>query len=120
MNPQRNQQALYLSKEPSAWSLCLKIHLPVTTLARGGRGTKSHVWFLRSAECSSSIATRQLGLARVLRKVFGIDDRGAAANSAGYRKSSFARVTMRCSLTMEATGMAPLGKGGGPVVVAQP
>jgi hypothetical protein len=33
----------YRSKELSALSLCLKIHLPVTTLASGGRGTKSHV-----------------------------------------------------------------------------
>jgi hypothetical protein len=28
---------------PSALSLCLRIHLPMTTLAPGGRGTKSHV-----------------------------------------------------------------------------
>jgi hypothetical protein len=33
----------YLLREPSALSLCLKIHLSVTTLASGGRGIRSHV-----------------------------------------------------------------------------
>lgn len=28
---------------PSEWNLCLKIHLPVTTLATGGRGTRRQV-----------------------------------------------------------------------------
>jgi hypothetical protein len=34
--PQRTQQALYRSREPSTLSVCLKIHLPVTTLASRG------------------------------------------------------------------------------------
>jgi hypothetical protein len=34
MNPRRTKRALYQSIEPSSLSLCLKIHLSVTTLAQ--------------------------------------------------------------------------------------
>jgi hypothetical protein len=43
------------SVEPFTLSLCFKIHLPVTTLAQGDRGTKSHV-LLDSKALYSSIA----------------------------------------------------------------
>jgi hypothetical protein len=54
--PRRTQRALYRSRESSALSLCLKIHLSVTTLAPRGRGTKSHVLLDTRASYSSSIA----------------------------------------------------------------
>jgi hypothetical protein len=44
------------SREPSALSLCLKIHLSVTTLAPEGRETKSHVLLDSKASYSSCIA----------------------------------------------------------------
>ena len=50
----------------------------------------------------------------MLRKVFGTGDKGVAVKSAGCQKPSFARVTMRCSLTTGTTGTAPLGRGGAP------
>src|SRR6185437_5857650 len=113
VKPRRTQRALYRSRVPSAWNLCLKIHLPVTTLARGGRGTRSQVLFASRASCSASIAARQLGSARALWKIFGIGDRGAAWKSFGWRKPDFALVVMPCWFTMGGTGTAPLGKGGG-------
>jgi hypothetical protein len=61
-------------------SVCLKIHLSVTTLAPGGRGTKSHV-LLDSMASYSSISQRQWESASALRTEVGTGDsvRGAAA-----------------------------------------
>jgi hypothetical protein len=61
VNPRRTQRALYLSREPSALSLCLKIYLLVMMLAPGGLGTRSHVLLDNRASYSSSIARRQWG-----------------------------------------------------------
>ncbi|KAG8084164.1 hypothetical protein GUJ93_ZPchr0010g10986 [Zizania palustris] len=41
--PRRTQRALFLSKDPSALNLCLKTHLPVTTLEWDGRERRSQV-----------------------------------------------------------------------------
>jgi hypothetical protein len=54
--PEDSMSLVYRSREPSALSLCLKIHLSVTTLAPGGRGTKSHMMLDSRASYSSSIA----------------------------------------------------------------
>lgn len=43
MKTRRIQRALYRSKEPSAFSLYLKIHFPMTTLAVGARGARHQV-----------------------------------------------------------------------------
>jgi hypothetical protein len=66
VNPRRTQRALYLSREPSAISLCL-IHWSVTTLTPGGRGTSSHVLLDNSASYTSSTAHRQWGSVSSLR-----------------------------------------------------
>jgi hypothetical protein len=66
VKPRRTQRALYRSKEPFAFSLCLKIYFSVITFALEGCGTKSQVWFACKASYSS-IARHQLGSANALR-----------------------------------------------------
>jgi len=103
-------------QKPIGLELVLKDPLASDKLAHDGRGTKSHVWFFRRAACSSSIAAHKFESARALWKVFRTGDRGSTGKSVGCRKPSFARVTILCWLTTGASGTAPLGKGGAPVL----
>jgi hypothetical protein len=83
----RTQRVLYRSREPSLLSLCLKIHLPVTMLAPGGRGIKSHV-LLDSRVSYSSIARRQWGSASALWIEVGTGDSvGGAVVAESCRRS---------------------------------
>jgi len=59
------------AREPSARYLCLKTHLPVMTLARGGRGTRRHVPLSMSALYSSAIAACQFRSASAARELTG-------------------------------------------------
>jgi hypothetical protein len=60
VKPHKTQQALYRSKEPSAFSFFLKIHFPVNTLAPERHDTRPQVWFAYMASYSS-IAHNQFG-----------------------------------------------------------
>jgi hypothetical protein len=80
----------------SRQSLCLNIHLPETTLAWNGRGTRSQMLLCANAENSSSMAALQLGSARAARYVLGSRDNGAAWYRAGTRKPCLARVVIEC------------------------
>jgi hypothetical protein len=100
VKPRRTQRALYRSKEPSELNLCLKIHLPETTLEPTGRGTRFHVFLVIKAANSSSTTQCQFGSARVAWTKEGtVDNVGAeVANrvsmSIGSRKPRFAHVVI--------------------------
>jgi hypothetical protein len=64
--------------EPSKVSLCRKIHLSVTTLVPGGRGTRSQVW-LASKIMYSSMARHQWGSTRAARTKEGTGEGAEAA-----------------------------------------
>jgi hypothetical protein len=59
---------------PSGWSLCRKIHLPVTKLTPAGRGTRDRVSFLIRALNSSSIALYQWGSCSATRYEAGMGE----------------------------------------------
>jgi hypothetical protein len=73
VEPRRTQRALY-----RLIAICMKFvrenTFPVTILALGGRGTKSHVPLAFKEEYSSSIATLQCGSARAVQTEVGIDE----------------------------------------------
>lgn len=61
VNPRTTHQALYRSRVPSGFSLCLKIHLLVTILAPGGRSTRRQVRLRWRASNSAAMAAHQCG-----------------------------------------------------------
>jgi hypothetical protein len=117
VKPRRTQQTLYHSRVPSELNLCLKIHLPVTTLEPTGRGTSSQVLLVIRASYSSSMAWRQDGSVRAARTEVGTGERvdyevdDSESLSVGIRKPCFTRVVIGWGLTGGATGTA-FGGGG--------
>jgi hypothetical protein len=97
-------------------SLCLKIHLSVTTLALGGRGTKSHV-LLDSSASYSSIARRQWGSVSTLQTEVGTGDRvrgGAAAESCRQSTGLVTPAAHRVTIRWVLRGHEPWRRGGRP------
>jgi hypothetical protein len=97
----KDPQALYRSKEPSELNLCLKIHLPVTTLEPTGRGTRSRVLLVIKATNSSSMVWRKFGSMRAAQTEEGTNDKVDAkvadkvSLSVGSRKARFVRMVIR-------------------------
>lgn len=88
-------QALCLSKEPSKFSLCLKIHIERVTFASGGWGTKSHVLFWIRALYSSSIVIFQFRSFSANTRLRG---RGDLVNSVWRLMYFWFRLKMPCWL----------------------
>jgi hypothetical protein len=85
--------SLYRSREPSALSLCLKIHLSVTILFPEGRGTNSHV-LLDNRASYSSIARHQSGSVSALRTEVGTGDNVRGVATAESCRRSMGLVTL--------------------------
>src|SRR6185312_13772323 len=111
-NPQTTHLALWRAREPSELYLCLKIRLPETTLAPGGRGTRRQVPLSISALYSSSIAARQLGSARALRQLAGSGETWTAEY---VRRSAGPGREPVCALVTTRRG----GSGGGRATTAR-
>jgi hypothetical protein len=81
-------------------NLCLKIHLPVTTLVPMGQETRSQVLLAIKAVNSSSMARRQFGSVGVARTEDGTGDKVGAevadtvSLSVGSQKPRFARMVI--------------------------
>ena len=65
--------------------MCLNTDLPVTTLARGGRGTRHQVWLACKESNSRYIATCQFGSLRAVRTELGIGESSVEDAVIAYR-----------------------------------
>ena len=79
--PRTTQRALFRSRVPSGRNFCLKTHLPVMMLARGGRGTSVHVRFRCRASNSSFMAACHCGSRRAARTEVGTGEEADAAQT---------------------------------------